>query len=60
LLFAWNPHLKDILLLNKLASAEVIIIENQRSNEFEQPKFSSRNEEVEVSDSLTYESLLSN
>jgi hypothetical protein len=28
LLFAWNPHLKDICLLNKLATAEVILIES--------------------------------
>jgi len=27
LLFYWNPHLKDICLLNKLATSEVIIIE---------------------------------
>jgi hypothetical protein len=27
LLFYWNPHLKDILLLHKLATAEAIIIE---------------------------------
>jgi hypothetical protein len=26
LLFAWNPHLKDICLLNKLSTAEVIFI----------------------------------
>jgi hypothetical protein len=30
LLFSWNPHLKDICLLNKLATAEVIIIENAK------------------------------
>jgi hypothetical protein len=30
LLFYWNPHLKDISLLNKLATAELIIIENER------------------------------
>ena len=29
LLFYWNPNLKDISLLNKLASAELIIIENE-------------------------------
>ena len=28
LLFYWNPHLKDILLLNKLATSEVIVIHN--------------------------------
>ncbi|MBT1708816.1 hypothetical protein KK062_11305 [Fulvivirgaceae bacterium PWU5] len=28
LLFYWNPHLKDILLLNKLSTAELIIIDN--------------------------------
>jgi hypothetical protein len=30
LLFYWNPHLKDICLLNKLATAELIIIENDK------------------------------
>jgi hypothetical protein len=30
LLFYWNPHLKDISLLNKLATAELIIIENEK------------------------------
>jgi hypothetical protein len=29
LLFYWNPHLKDINLLNKLATSELIIIENE-------------------------------
>ena len=30
LLFYWNPHLKDICLLNKLATSEVIYIENEK------------------------------
>lgn len=30
LLFSWNPHLKDINLLNKLATSEAIIIENEK------------------------------
>lgn len=30
LLFYWNPHLKDICILNKLATAELIIIENEK------------------------------
>jgi hypothetical protein len=30
LLFSWNPHLKDICLLNKLATSEVIIIEDEK------------------------------
>ena len=30
LLFYWNPHLKEINLLNKLATAEVIIINNEK------------------------------
>jgi hypothetical protein len=29
LLFAWNPHLKDINLLNKLATSELIVIEGE-------------------------------
>ncbi|MEO8711629.1 MAG: hypothetical protein ABI405_05865 [Parafilimonas sp.] len=58
LLFSWNTFLKDILLLNKLATAEVIILDNKK-NELEQPaKYNT--EQVEVSDSLTFESLLSN
>ncbi len=28
LLFSWNPHLKDISILDKLANAEMIIVEN--------------------------------
>lgn len=30
LLFYWNPHLKDISILSKLATAELIIIENEK------------------------------
>jgi hypothetical protein len=30
LIFNWNPHLKKICLLNKLATAELIIIENEK------------------------------
>ncbi|MEO7991298.1 MAG: hypothetical protein ABI663_17235 [Chryseolinea sp.] len=30
LLFSWTPHLKDISLLDKLATSELIIIENER------------------------------
>jgi hypothetical protein len=30
LLFYWNPHLKDISLLNKLANSEMIIIEDEK------------------------------
>jgi hypothetical protein len=30
LLFSWNPHLKDILLLTKLSTAELIIIESDK------------------------------
>jgi len=60
LLFSWNPYLKDILLLSKLATAEVIIVDNsKKSVEPEQPvKY--RAPDVEVSKSVTYESLLSN
>ncbi len=32
LMFNWNPHLKDINLLKKLATAESIIIENEKSH----------------------------
>lgn len=30
LLFSWNPHLKDICLLDKLATSEVIILEHEK------------------------------
>jgi hypothetical protein len=30
LVFNWNPHLEEINLLNKLATAELIIIENEK------------------------------
>ncbi|HTE32685.1 MAG TPA: hypothetical protein VK666_20030 [Chryseolinea sp.] len=30
LLFSWNPHLKEICLLRKLATSELIIIENEK------------------------------
>lgn len=30
LIFNWNPHLKQICLLNKLATAEYILIENEK------------------------------
>lgn len=30
LLFYWNPHLKDISLLNKLATSELILIESEK------------------------------
>lgn len=30
LLFSWNPHLKDISVLNKLATAEMIFVENDK------------------------------
>ncbi len=30
LLFSWNPYLKDISLLNKLATSELIIVENDK------------------------------
>lgn len=32
LMFHWNPYLKDISLINKLATAESIIIENEKSH----------------------------
>ena len=60
LLFEWNPYLKDILLLHKLATAEVIIIDSKKSAEPDQPlKYNKRNG-MELSESLTLESLLSN
>ena len=32
LIFHWNPHLKDILLLEKLGTAESIMIENEKKS----------------------------
>jgi hypothetical protein len=32
LLFDWNPHLKEILILRKLATAEMIIVEAKKQN----------------------------
>jgi hypothetical protein len=58
LLFAWNPYLKEILLFNKLATAEVIILDT-KANDLEQSRYQSK-KDVELSDSLTYEHLLSN
>ncbi|HVX26694.1 MAG TPA: hypothetical protein VHB70_10150 [Parafilimonas sp.] len=59
LLFAWNPFLKDILLLDKLATSEVIILESKKTNERETFK-SPVKDWVEISDEITYESLVSN
>lgn len=60
LLFEWNPHLKEILLLHKLATAEVIIIENKKSTDGEPSQKHNSRREPELSGSLTIESLLSN
>jgi len=35
LVFNWNPHLAEINLLNKLATAELIIIENEKKATFD-------------------------
>jgi len=50
--------LKEILLFNKLATAEVIILDT-KANDLEQSRYQSK-KDVELSDSLTYEHLLSN
>lgn len=61
LLFGWNPHLKDILLYEKLSSAEIIFIDDKKNAEFEQPMpFKNFDEETELSETITFESLLSN
>lgn len=58
LLFEWNPHLKHILLLHKLATAEVIIIDSKKNPDSDQPaKYNNRNGR-ELSETLTIESLL--
>jgi hypothetical protein len=38
LIFEWNPHLKEILLLHKLATAEVIILDKDRTPEPKEEK----------------------
>jgi len=38
LIFEWNPHLKEILLLHKLATAEVIIIDKEKTVDFKEEK----------------------
>ena len=53
LIFAWNPHLKDISLLNKLATAEVIIIENDRNSDLKnQQKPISEEKETNISSDI--------
>ncbi len=60
LLFEWNKYLKAILLYRKLATAEVIMIENKKSSDEESsPKFNPRRDPEDMG-SLTIESLLSN
>jgi hypothetical protein len=46
LIFEWNPHLKEILLFHKLATAEVIIIDKEKSAEIKEDK-RTLNEEAE-------------
>lgn len=58
LLFSWNPYLKDILLLKKLSTAEVIIL-NKNNSETENQKTNFTDNESEFSKSITFESLLS-
>ena len=60
LLFSWNQYLKDILLFNKLSTSEEIIIDGKINSESGQPKGFNNQDEVEVSESLTYETLLFN
>lgn len=38
LIFEWNPHLKEILLLHKLATAEMIIIDKEKTVDFKEEK----------------------
>lgn len=60
LLFEWNPYLKDILLLKKLSSAEVLIVDNKKPNETEQPSKYNKTEEAITNKPFILESLLSN
>jgi len=56
LVYYWNPHLKEILLLNKLSTAEVIIIVSENSNE---NKLQKKNTITEKSDPVMVNSLKS-
>jgi hypothetical protein len=38
LIFEWNPHLKEISLLNKLATAEVILIDKEKHADIKEEK----------------------
>lgn len=58
LLFSWNPFLKDILLLKKLSTAEVIVL--SKNSEGENQKTNLSNSQVELSKTVTFESLLNN
>ena len=60
LLFDWNPHLKDILLYKKLSTAETIIIDDNNFNEAEKYKKLDHDNETELIETFTLESLLSN
>ena len=38
LIFEWNPHLKEIALLDKLATAEVILIDKEKHSDIKEEK----------------------
>lgn len=60
LVFEWNPFLKDMLLYQKLSTAEVIVIDDKKNTETEKYSKFNNQTETEISESLTIESLLSN
>lgn len=50
LIFQWNPHIKDILLMEKLGTAESIIIENEKktANTENEKKTATNNDSLRV------------
>jgi len=61
LIFSWNPHLKEIALLHKLATAEVIIVDKNINAEFkqEQKSIQEQNQVTESNISVGIKSFMS-
>jgi len=61
LIFSWNPHLKEIALLHKLATAEVIIVDKNINAEFkqEQKPIQEQNQVTESNISVGIKSFMS-
>ncbi|CAN5172039.1 hypothetical protein BH11BAC6_BH11BAC6_02650 [soil metagenome] len=59
LIFSWNPHLKDISLLKKLATAESLIIENELNTDIKINQKINNGETVKVNGTQNREQLMS-